>query len=480
VPAELEKLVRRCLRKDPARRWQSMADLRVVLEELLEGDLSQEVVAPLPAHSRRFSRDVLLLAGILLAGAIGFVLAMLREIAPPSSGPELVRLTEDPGVSIQPSLSPDGKLVAFTSDRAGEHNLDIWVMQTSGGQPVRITADPANDLSPSFSPDSTRLVFRSDREGGGIYSVAALGGDARLLAPAGHYPRFSPDGKWIAYIWGAASGQQNKRTLNVIPAGGGPPREIPTQVFANDVLLWTSDSRALLVPGYNSAERTTRLWRVSIDSGTATAFDGSLDSRITSPFALLDNYLYFVKGLDLWRIRAYEVRGVHGALERLTAGTAVAMEPSAAVMSDGTVTVAFSSGEADTDIWLLPADTARGKVTAPPRRLASTLTFEVQPHVSKNESKLAFLRSGRVWIKDLKSGKETEGPAVDYSATLNFDGSRLAMSRSRSLVKVSPPTFTESKVRDGRARATDWSRDGRFCWGQLSAPPQTQTQERCS
>ena len=103
-----------------------------------------------------------------------------------------------------PDLSPDGKLLAYASDRAGEGNLDIWVQQVSGGQALQLTRDPADESEPVFSPDGGKIAFRSERDGGGIYVMSALGGEARLIARQGRRPRYSPDGSHIAYTVGEA------------------------------------------------------------------------------------------------------------------------------------------------------------------------------------------------------------------------------------------------------------------------------------
>lgn len=69
----------------------------------------------------------------------------------------ITRLTDDPGQDVMPSLSPDGKRVAFASNRAG--SWDIYIMPVTGGKAVQVTADVSNDLSPSWAPDGQSLVF---------------------------------------------------------------------------------------------------------------------------------------------------------------------------------------------------------------------------------------------------------------------------------------------------------------------------------
>ena len=82
----------------------------------------------------------------------------LSESSDSPSQPVLRRLTNDTGLTYQPALSPDGKLLAYASDRSGEGNLDIWVQQSATGEPLRLTDHEADDREPAFSPDGSRIA----------------------------------------------------------------------------------------------------------------------------------------------------------------------------------------------------------------------------------------------------------------------------------------------------------------------------------
>ncbi|MDP9324315.1 MAG: protein kinase, partial [Acidobacteriota bacterium] len=188
IPRELDRIIAHCLRKDPARRFQHLDDVKTLLEELKDESDSGRLVSQSPpaAAPVRWTRQMALVGGIVAVAAVVAIVIMQRSR--PSATPPPIRLTSDSGLTTDPALSPDGKLLAFASDRGGGDSLDIWVKQVGGADALRLTTHAADDYEPDFSPDGQRIAFRSDRDGGGIYLVSTLGADARRIAEAGRRP----------------------------------------------------------------------------------------------------------------------------------------------------------------------------------------------------------------------------------------------------------------------------------------------------
>ena len=111
----------------------------------------------------------------------------------------LTRLTFDDGLQIGATWSPDGRFIAYSSDRGGK--FDIWVQQVSGGDPVQITKGPGHNWQPDWSPDGKYIAYRSEDGNGGLFIVPALGGEGleRKIASFGYYPIWSPDSSELLF-----------------------------------------------------------------------------------------------------------------------------------------------------------------------------------------------------------------------------------------------------------------------------------------
>jgi DNA-binding winged helix-turn-helix (wHTH) protein len=113
-------------------------------------------------HQRTLAYGAIVLGVALLV--LASILFLTRPRASHSSSPHpFSRLTFDAGLQLGPTWSPDGRLIAYASDRGGK--LDIWVQQVSGGEPVQLTHSPGNNWQPSWSPDGKYIAYSWTRAG---------------------------------------------------------------------------------------------------------------------------------------------------------------------------------------------------------------------------------------------------------------------------------------------------------------------------
>jgi len=191
VPMELEKIIARCLRKDPERRAQGIADIKIALEELKEefesGKLSAQVApaAAVQPLARSPRRSVAIIAGVLalLVAAVGFTWWLLKR---PSSAParsEWVQITNLPDSAVQPALSPDGRMLTFIRGPSSfTTSGQVYVKLLPSGEPVQLTHDDRIKMSPAFSPDGSRIAYTVSGTWD-TWAVPVLGGEPRLWLP---------------------------------------------------------------------------------------------------------------------------------------------------------------------------------------------------------------------------------------------------------------------------------------------------------
>src|SRR6478752_561145 len=184
LPRELERIIGRCLRKDPERRFQAMPDLKVALEELKEESDSGKlgaVPAPKQSYRRRLAWTVVLLVVAGMMVALWFARSGVKT---PESLLTAVPLTTYPGFQTEPSFSPEGSQIAFSWDGPRQDNQDIYVKVVgTAGAPLRLTTDPARDYSPAWSPDGRFIAFlrRLSQEKSALLVIPALGGPERKV-----------------------------------------------------------------------------------------------------------------------------------------------------------------------------------------------------------------------------------------------------------------------------------------------------------
>jgi serine/threonine protein kinase/Tol biopolymer transport system component len=325
MPRELARIIERCLRKDPAWRYQSAADLKINLWELqreIEGGTAEtapSTLAPTP-RARAWWWAALLAAGLSI-GAGGSWWLSSRAASSRVNYSEVKPLTTYAGSESEPALSPDGKQVAFAWDGPNQDNYDIYVRLVEGGAVLRLTSDQAEDHAPAWSPDGQQLAFVRDSA---IYLIPPLGGverkllqlpkgslfqnlyvptaiswslDGRFIAfnsakdgepaiwvastesgeyhtvgspPKGYYmeisPAFSPDGRTLAWIRARDSYSRTVVLLDMNPdgTGKGREREITSYDRRIEQLAWQPDGHALILAIRTMGERTG-LFRLSLN-----------------------------------------------------------------------------------------------------------------------------------------------------------------------------------------------------------------------
>ena len=163
-------------------------------------------------------------------------------------------------------------MIAYASDRATGKNLDIWVHPlTENAQPIRVTTNEADDRDPTFSADGGQIAFYSRRDGGGIYVVPALGGQERLLVRGASVPRYSPDGKWLAYSTKGNHYLEESQVF-VMPATGGAARRIGAELGWAGNPFWSPDSQFVAFSGMKAVGNldSLSLWRALVEGGPAS------------------------------------------------------------------------------------------------------------------------------------------------------------------------------------------------------------------
>jgi eukaryotic-like serine/threonine-protein kinase len=452
---DLERVILRCLRKDPERRWQSVADLKLALEEVLEESESARLVSPGGSTRARWPtrRSMLVTAAAVLV-AIGMLLFGVlwrrphaEPLVSPQPYPILMRLRSDVDWTDYSAISLDGRILAYASDRSDEENLDIWVQPIPDGPPVRLTRHPADDVDPSFSADGSKIAFQSGRLGGGIYVIPTLGGEERLLVKQGFSPRFSPDGVWIAYGIEEPTGV----SLYVAPVVGGSATRVAAGFYLAKAPVWSPDGRHLLFWGQRDRDAPPE---DNVDWYVASVPGGSPVST-QARRALLREAFPVIHGLptpaawvasgsrivfnasagdvsNTWQVTiSPKTWQVSEAPRRVTFGTTD--EFSASATSSGRVV--FTSRTIGADIWSLPIDADRLFVQGRPlKRITQDLADDYEPSLSTDGGTLAFRsrRAGRfdIFLRDLTTGEETapiQTPGDDYPV-IAPDGTQVAYS----------------------------------------------------
>ena len=224
IPTEVARLVDRCLRKDPDRRWQTMQDLRVALLEAKEDSDSGKFAAVAPAKPAKPARRRWPWAAAALAVLAPILVWQFKPNAaekPQDLVP--VPLTAYPGDERDPAFSPDGNQIAFSwGPQGGATNT--YVKLVGAGDPIRLTHSPQGERMSQWSRDGKWIAF-GRRGGPGVrgafIAIPALGGPERIVAQPSNgspYCFWTPDSRGLVISDGSPG------SLYIAPLDGGPKR----------------------------------------------------------------------------------------------------------------------------------------------------------------------------------------------------------------------------------------------------------------
>ena len=231
VPAELRRLIRRCLAKSPDQRVQSIKDLAIELREIVEEYETLSASASSASHvsgtvaakpGRRWGRPALVAAGLVAAAGLAVGWWGLRRGASESAKPaafQTMRMSTQTsrGDVLDSAISPDGRYLAYLAGAAGRAGLRV--RQVATGSDVEVL--PARDAtleSPAFSPDGNYVFYLARKADTPNYrsllQVPSLGGTPQeRVFDVDSRVTFAPDGKQIAFWRGVP---QKRESLLVV------------------------------------------------------------------------------------------------------------------------------------------------------------------------------------------------------------------------------------------------------------------------
>ena len=261
APPGLQRLVHRCLEKDPEHRFHSAHDLAFALEALSDsGIMGSSAAHPAQTDTANRSRTFIAAGAVVLT--VLAAAAVLYFLMQPPASPKVsnfVQLTHD-GQSKYP-IGNEGSRIYLAVSGAETALAEI---STSGGDPKKLPILPSANTSPlGLSPDGSEILVLDGHgvpPSGALWSVPVLGGSPRKLGDIeANDGAWSPDGKQLAYTFNGS--------LFVAKADGSDSRKV-VSMKASPVLyspVWSPDGRQLRFSVKEVIDRPGRYWEVSLD-----------------------------------------------------------------------------------------------------------------------------------------------------------------------------------------------------------------------
>jgi Tol biopolymer transport system component len=482
TPPALDRLVKTCLAKDPADRFQTAHDVKLQLQWIAEGSSAAGVAAPVAARRKRrekFAWALVPAAALVAAAATVLVLRLSSE--PPQVIQSSLLPPEKSTFAFEfgpMALSPDGRSVAFVATSSGINRL--WVQALSGA-PAQPLAGTDGASNPFWSPDSRFLGFFANRQ---LKRIEASGGPPQKLAdaPLGRGGSWNSEGV-ILFV------PNSRSAVHRVSASGGDAAPVTkldggASEISHRWPVFLPDGRRFLYLSQSSQGTGEKngIYAASLDGGDRKLL---LQANTNVAYASPGHLLFYRDGTLL--ARPFDPKSLRFTEEAFPVAKDVqyfATFAQAVYSASGPGLLAYQSGSGgETQLtWLDRAGTPAGTVGAP-GQLAT-------PRISHDGTRVAVRildpqAVGDIWIYDLKRNTRnrfTFDPSDDFGPLWSRDDSRVVFSSARKspgdvYQRDSAGTAKEEPLLSSNAfeMGQDWSPDGRVLLFQVD-DPRTPTQ----